>query len=418
MFSRLLLTNLVCAISLWSVSALGNPLVSGLATPAADQEAIARSVAENRKQMAIHFARTHIGIEILTAGSTTSNLSSLFGHSLIRLIDQDDNPMNDTVIGFEMLTLGRGDEFSKGLFLGGYEVVPKVMPFSVFLVRYVLNAGRSLERVILPSTPQNIEALKKTVQRIMEVSDIAADYNFFSNNCLTVLRNVLAESGYPMPKVFADVPTTFTTILNNTMMTYAPALSIPSVEGLLYDSICEYLTETKKTRSCSIHDLQWRLSNRTMSKTEYIRSFLKDEEFWTFLKGSSPYTISLLVNFWPYSLDRYAGEAESVYEIRNRLSLLKESIGSQFIPPRDFLKRIEEAAYWKCALDDANCRSSRHKAASKIWSEKELNAFTASFSDRILFEKRRALQLPDIGKKAIAIWLDSDIVKDMALFNH
>ena len=386
-------------------------LVSGLSLSLEKQTALAKFIEENRRVAFQHMARKHVGIEILIAGSTTSQIASVFGHSLIRLIDEDGNPLNDTIIGFEMMGLGKGDDMIKGL-KGGYETIPRVMDMATFLVRYGLNEGRSLERIVLPSTPETIARLKKAILNVLSVPDIVGDYTFFGNNCLTVLRNVLGFAGYPTPNGIIDVPTGFPGALQSAMVTYAPPIEMPSVYDVLWTRVCDYWQKKQGPGSCRLRLFTAEMLLNSWSDP-ILRTVLKDDAFWKFLENGSASENSLLVHLWPYGLDTDPNSKESVsMEIMNRLQVLKENTPG-FLPVADLFKSLPAAAYRMCGLQDATCRHERLQAALTVWDKNTLARQTAYYFKDARAELKRAELLIPKGKTAMESWLHSEIVQDM-----
>jgi hypothetical protein len=397
------------------------PLATGLGIGSAKQKSLAAAAVFNRRQMEIQFQKNHVGLEILTAGSSTRSLVSAFGHSTIRLLDDDDNPMNDTVISFEMAGLGRSDDVSSGL-MGEHKATAFVTDVNGFLLRYVLNEGRSFQRLILPSKPENIQALKDTIRRMMEFPNLVENYKFLTNNCLTILKNLLAEAGYPTMKIPLDVPTAFPGILRASLLTFAEPFDVASSEELIEKSLCSYLQKRKNVSICAYHQQFWVLKNLkaftgTTATLNYLRAHLQDEGFWSFLATGSPELISLLVNFWPYSLDQ-SGESAETISIANqtRLLQLKTGLGSKFIPLRRYFTAYPQALYRICEAKDQACKTERYQLARTFWPQVNWEKRAEKMRGHYLNERLRARSLISSGEASVLAWLNSEAVKDLSAF--
>lgn len=92
-----------------------------------------------------------IGLELLIAEKTNAYIGSRWGHSMLRFIDGDNDPLNDLVLGFVAEVDTPSLSLSKGL-SGGYPVIPLVQPLRLFIASYVRDEGRPLERHIFPTS--------------------------------------------------------------------------------------------------------------------------------------------------------------------------------------------------------------------------------------------------------------------------
>ncbi len=91
-----------------------------------------------------------VGLELLIADTTKSQIESRFGHALFRFVDKNRLAGNDLVIGFVAQVDTPILNYFKGVF-GGYALVPEVRPLRDFHQQYSVSQQRFLDRYVLSS---------------------------------------------------------------------------------------------------------------------------------------------------------------------------------------------------------------------------------------------------------------------------
>lgn len=135
-----------------------------------------------------------IGIEHLLADGLDDRIASKWGHSLLRFVDNDDNPLNDIVLSFVAFTPPDRINNLKAL-TGGYAVIPVVTTLAEMWNKYTLNEGRIFTRTIIQT---NSEIRTNLITDLAEWRNDPAKYGrygFLNNNCAGILKDYLQDSG-------------------------------------------------------------------------------------------------------------------------------------------------------------------------------------------------------------------------------
>lgn len=387
--------------------------------PEERQKSLAQTVESNRIAAIQQFKKTHWGLEIITAGGTFAQPESILGHSLLRFLDDDNDPMNDLVVGFEMLPVDTSKTISKAID-GGYEALPVVKELSTYLRQYALKQSRSTSRLILPSTPEMILKIKEVVLRMITVTDLQGDYIFHRNNCATLLLKLLGSAGYPTPWMLTDIPSMMEQRMRNSMMIYAPAIRLPSVSNTIWKCVCGYLKDTKQIVSCSFD--WWRQKVKKLSfDFDSTKRVLADDRFWKYLiEKASPMEMGMLVHFWPdeyLSSEINGAQAGDLY-----IKLLEFQTQNQELlakwNPRTLIPSLPRELYSLCSVIDKDCRQRRIEVAIKLWPKEKLMKLTHRFDKIRDREMDRTANLTEPGRKAITAWLTSAPVIDMIEFSQ
>ncbi len=155
-------------------------------------------------------AKKIIGIEILVAGKGRG-LESSFGHAFLRLVGEDGNWANDTVVGFvadpnQVYKSEKEREgvstfkFFSGFVTGSYPVSMQVSTLYDFWSQYVIREGRSIERKIILSTEEDRQRLLDTLDEMKNhPNEKLGHYSFLSKNCASLVLESLVNSGFPHP---------------------------------------------------------------------------------------------------------------------------------------------------------------------------------------------------------------------------
>ncbi len=124
----------------------------------------------NAKQATLIFPTAHI-----------NSPASMFGHTLLRLDDNFKTPLLANSVNYAAATTeSNGVTFAfKGIF-GGYQGRYSVLPYYKKIDEYSSMESRDIWEYTLNLSPKELEDI---VLHIYEISDMYADYWFFSENC-------------------------------------------------------------------------------------------------------------------------------------------------------------------------------------------------------------------------------------------
>lgn len=135
-----------------------------------------------------------IGLEILIAAKGSA-LESRFGHTFLRLVDNDDNVLNDWVIGFAADINEPKLSAVKGL-NGSYKVVLTVMPFFEVLSEYSINQNRAIDRYPLVLEAKDLQEFRDLLKSKLKKKE-EQPYTFLNNNCANLMISLFIEAGWP-----------------------------------------------------------------------------------------------------------------------------------------------------------------------------------------------------------------------------
>lgn len=378
------------------------------------QDGIVSWVEKNQTRLKEHLARHHVGIELITAGGTWNSPISLFGHTMLRFIDTDDDPLNDTLIGFEMLVADPNKIVEKGL-KGGYENFLTVREFNAYLITYALKEARSTIRTILPSSPKQISDLKKAIERVSKVPDFVGDYDFLKNNCASAMLRLLSMAGYPMFRTVVDIPGQLNQRLRNAVLTYAPDITLESFDDFFHEKVCDFL----KKQNVSFCTLTW-IKSKVNSWDDLWRDtyedYLLDPNFWSYLDANlTPLEKSYVTNLFPHKytpLKSESDKSKAVFLLFAQFQIKNQNLLRNY-PPSKLIPSIPLAAYRSCEPNDLSCRKERVSAIAQIWDLNEIKQITKNFARIQKYELRRAKQLIPSAEKTIISIYNSDQVNDM-----
>lgn len=388
---RILTASLLLFIG--SQGRAAEPIYYSANTTTDQQAQLVAYVENNRERARSHFKnKDYVGLELLVAEGMLSRPMSALGHVALRLLDSDENPLNDTVIAFAMIALDPNEIYSKGL-SGGWPNFPTVSDLGSYLSSYALSDLRGSSRLILPSNPEIIAKLKQATLRWQALPQLIDDYKFVKNNCATATLKLLNESGYRVPSVIVEIPTLLPRLLLNSMNTYFNPIQMP-----------DFSVQLQKT----VEDFQVR---NPQFKRKKIEDTLELPEFWSFLERiPDGEELATLVWLWPYKLNRFRPELTKVMFLRNES--LKQFPISRLLPS-------PAAIYYKlCATTNELCRTERLKALQEQGDLNLLAKRTYDFAARWEQEVRRAQYLVPPAQDAILDAMKAPIIQDMRMLSR
>lgn len=356
-----------------------------LASP--NPEAVVQILQENKKKADYHFARQHIGLELLVAEGSFSQPESISGHAFLRLIDADENPLNDTIISFSMLPLDPSRTYAKTF--GGFPNVPMVGSFAESMINYMRSENRPLRRYVIPATPKLLSHLKTVIRQVIEAPSLINEYHFTQNNCLSGIMKVLKYVGYPIHDMgLIDIPALASNaLMMNTMSFY------PNNSDMVIVGGSDLIRRINDGFEKNFISRKW--------SGEEKGAFLEQDAVWETLRTWSEQDIERLVTFWPLDWNQYFDRIQKIADrqIRSPRPLL------QIVN----IKPLPASIYRLCNIDDTACRDSRKQDAIQNFGEQAMrkhliNARATRLSevkrtrqlgnDRILNEKLKLLENP------------------------
>ncbi len=142
-----------------------------------------------------------IGIEILEAEGT-KELESSFGHSLLRLVDNDGDSFNDVVFNFYPVMENEAGEPEEGgtsikAFVDYFQLGVEMNTLNVMALRYAQYWNRELYRLPILSTPENRRLLLLDLEKLINDPELRGHYTAMTNNCIGVILKAFQRSGFP-----------------------------------------------------------------------------------------------------------------------------------------------------------------------------------------------------------------------------
>lgn len=172
-----------------------------------------------------------IGAELILSDSYNGSVGSQFGHSAIRFVKNDSNPLSDYIIGFEAAVDDTPPE--KQLYKGISGAFPMVMAFKTmrtFLSENTLMFDRSFRRVPLWLSQRQLNALISQVEQNLRNKN----YRFFSNNCAHGLARFIWLAGIPLAKK-VSIPNQLEKTARLSQLTFLPAIQVRNGYHVLKD---------------------------------------------------------------------------------------------------------------------------------------------------------------------------------------
>ena len=144
-----------------------------------------------------------IGVESILAGPSQERVQSLWGHSLLRFVDDDSDPFNDLTLSFVANVDEPSLSMKKGIF-GGYKVLPELMSLRQFMLLYLNGEGRYLERTAFQMPQENVQQMIDIIVDMYEHPEEARNYTFLGLNCARALAGLLGQVGAPPSMALAS----------------------------------------------------------------------------------------------------------------------------------------------------------------------------------------------------------------------
>jgi hypothetical protein len=296
-----------------------------------------------------------IGVEILVAGKG-DGLESSFGHAFLRLVGEEGDWSKDTVIGFvadpgqvykdeKERQVVSSFKFFSGFVTGDYPISMQVSSLYDFWSHYVIREGRSIDRKIILSTPEDRQKLLENLdEMINHPEEKLGNYSFLSKNCASMILNLLTQSGFPHPIGNVLSPSSLLNYFEHSWNSPYPSMSF-STKGEadeLFEK-AEVNLKTDKSNDIIIKKLTSKLSELEIKKMLVVGSLdsnLRRElvKRYSFSKGVS-FDQAVGVTNLPESLYQYCESSECAHTVfesifkNQNIRLLKKILRELKIAP-------------------------------------------------------------------------------------
>lgn len=179
-----------------------------------------------------------MGVEILLAQDSSSSMNTRFGHSMIRLVDEDEIWSNDLVFSFGYEVVESDPAASKlseifGAISGNYQLKMNIMTLGEAWNRYELSEQRNLSRVILATNSQIRKKIVETLMSWSERPELLGNYSLLGNNCVSILIDLLKNAGVPLRRTGIIKPNSFVRNLYESGATWMAPLKFKSKKSVL-----------------------------------------------------------------------------------------------------------------------------------------------------------------------------------------
>ncbi|MFN8847400.1 MAG: DUF4105 domain-containing protein [Bdellovibrionales bacterium] len=141
-------------------------------------------------------------IEILVTAPSTNSIESIFGHSALLVIPPGKSIEDGTVWNFQP-DISKADTNTPfqtilGLTNGQFPFLILQEPALIFFSRQLIYELRSIQRIIVPTTPLQSGNLIKILKQVEANPRLLKKYSFRTENCLTAILRILRLSGLPI----------------------------------------------------------------------------------------------------------------------------------------------------------------------------------------------------------------------------
>ncbi len=290
----------------------------------------------------------HWGLEILSA-KPKSFFSLDHAPSAIRFLDNDDNPLNDLVIGF-----------SDQIFIKNFEWY-----FSTF----IWEKEQMATRVILPSDKATIEHIKDLA--LAEQNNVASPTLAMND---AKLLHLLFRAGILQKKIKKSYFGSMGWALRRAGATFSPDFHIPDFSREYRNIICRFLEKSKSKNPCLRKLVRNRFLEWEMTRSQENLNLQSDEEFWNFLLTETSRREKALVMRFGSLFQLGSSQAQA---LTNDSDLLNW-------PFEKYISIFPKELYQICELEDLNCREGRLMAMTLRWDLSTLRKWTEHLHPRTL----------------------------------
>jgi hypothetical protein len=171
-----------------------------------------------------------IGVELVIAAPSRRHIESLKGHSLLRFVDDDGNPLNDLVISFTADTGGRVS-YLKGC-LGRYPSMVQLLTMRHLLDEYVRQEDRALSRYIIPTSRYSRLRLRASLEDWIQTPTNMRRYGILRNNCSRLLTRCLGKAGITPDSHEVSFPINIPPYLRKNLLNPYPPVVVPTLRNV------------------------------------------------------------------------------------------------------------------------------------------------------------------------------------------
>lgn len=178
-----------------------------------------------------------LGIELLVGGPSVGRPEGALGHLAIRIVDHDlQSPLMDPVFEVNGIYTSQTAQIWPGL-TGKYPLALKSGSYLEFLTRYQTGVARVVERIIIPTNPEIRKKILSELFRFATIGPRKEGYRFHSNNCMTVIMDILQEAGLDVDrigKLDGAIPIRAKIFTNRSLVSPYPTINTASNQESFY----------------------------------------------------------------------------------------------------------------------------------------------------------------------------------------
>ncbi len=175
---------LLCVFNLLTIS-------TAFADNQANRNLMAKVYRENIQTLQRKSDRSY-GIEVILVAPGLSP-ASRFGHVGLRFLEDRKNPLSDIVIDFVADVPSAEMNWVAGID-GTYRTNLQAENLYSFMFNYLIGEQRSLNRMIVPTSPEERERLLDSLMDIVEGRFQLPQYTFLNHNCAKAMADLLVRS--------------------------------------------------------------------------------------------------------------------------------------------------------------------------------------------------------------------------------
>jgi hypothetical protein len=171
-----------------------------------------------------------VGVELVVAAPSGRHVESLRGHCLLRLVDADDDPLNDLVVSFTADTHGKVN-YLRGV-LGRYPSIVQLLTMRHLIDGYVRDEDRALSRYVIPTSVYSRLRLRASLEDWIRRPEDMKRFGILRNNCSRLLTRCLGRAGVTPDLHEVSFPINIPPYLRKSLVNPYPAVVVPTLRSV------------------------------------------------------------------------------------------------------------------------------------------------------------------------------------------
>lgn len=326
----------------------------------------------NSRTIKEKFKKKHIGLELVLANASILNAESIFGHIMLRFIDEDTDPLNDTIINFYQSS--NDDQKKLQQALRGASNLPHVGTFADNLIVYMKSDSRIFRRFIIPIDNLKMLKLKKIIYEISVDPKIIGDYSLLKNNCYTAVLKLLKAIGFPVISRggIVDLPTN----VERDLMLHGVLLhpELRNIRGAV-----DIIKDLERLPSKEEHSPKDIFENRIVRKK---------------LNKMTHFNLHRLMYFFPFKWFQY----EDLIHEKIQSSRVYVSLDTLL---KNELPVVAKELYTLCDVSDEVCFKQKFQASKNLWNSERISKHAKKVFVALEVELNRYKEMPKHKVEAI-----------------